>query len=135
MATEQWTFPQELCVGDGVMISRDPSRSDETFARVTKLKPTAGAIDVEAVFPSGPVVFQHLWHKDDPRVKTQADRFHDSCSGVFWLTQRTTDLIALLQRMDTLEKRYAALERYVAGEQPDESAKAARKPTRTAKDI
>jgi hypothetical protein len=115
MATK-WTFPDYLSVGDSVLISRDQTRSDMTYARIIKIKPNAGAVDVEAVFPSGSIVFQHLWHKDDPRVKSESDRFTDSCSGVFCEAPRTLEIVSVLSRMATLEKRFAALERYVAGE-------------------
>lgn len=122
MSSNEWQFPA-IAVGDDVLMSRDQSRSDMTYAKVVRVKPQAKAIDVVAFFDGGPVIFTHLWHKDDPRILTEADRFTNSCSGVFALSESVTARISMLARMDTLEKRFTALERYVAGETIPDPAK------------
>lgn len=114
MSTD-WKFP-EIAAGDDVLMSRDPTRSDFTYAKVTVVKPNSKAIDVVAFFAGGPVRFEHLWHKDDPRIASESDRFVNSCSGVFVLAEGELTRQALLARMDALEQRFVRLERYVAGE-------------------
>ena len=108
-----WKFP-EVCVGDDVMIYRDPSRSDEHYAKVIRVKPNTMAIDVVMFLDGGPVSIKHLWHIDDPRIKTEKQRFDNSCSGVFDLAPSTSSRLQLEKRMDNLEQRYSALERQVA---------------------
>ena len=130
--TAQWTFP-DIDEGDGIMVSHDPTRSDMTYAIVTHVKPNAGAVDATAYGKGGAYPMTHLWHKDDPRVQAEPERFHGVCSGVFVLAAATIARRELLERVATLEKRFAALERYVAGDTADGDTPVARRPGRPRK--
>lgn len=116
MEPKTWQFP-ELEIGDDILVSRDPTQSDRLYAKVTQIKSgTNGpeAVDAMACKDNRIFMMLHLWHKDDPRVKAFPERFQNVCSGIFDVTPSTQNRYALLRRMETLEKRFADLEHWLA---------------------
>ena len=114
-----WTFP-DIAEGDHIVVSRDTSRSDKTLAVVNKLNTSDNTVHgVDAVTLRG-LVLHDLWHADDPRIKNEPLKFKNACSGVFVVATDVKSRHALLARMEALEQRFAALERYVADSEPAE---------------
>jgi len=100
----------ELYTGCPVLVSSDPSCSDETFGYVTTPKPTG--CDVIAMYGgwNGSLrPFADCWHVDDPRVKERPAIFEDELRGVFRLAPQELTRIAMLERLAGMEQIIAAL--------------------------
>lgn len=102
---EQFFDFSQLYVGCPVLISSDPSCSDETLGYVTKAKPTS--CDVMAMYGGWSASlrpFADCWHVDDPRVKDRPHIFEDELRGVFKLAPQEVARVKTLERLGASEQ-------------------------------
>jgi hypothetical protein len=92
LPNDDWKFP-EVFMGQGVIVSADPSQTDHVFGWVVKVK--SRAIDVVCIYPERIMYRLDVLHVDDPQVPMRPDIFNDGYRGVFRLTDREERLTEL----------------------------------------
>ncbi len=139
--TQEWTFPQDLEVGQRIVVSTDAHFTSPAAGIIAGLEPNAAWLFMFGGNSSeGPIFgpLEDCWHKDDPRVKrmphligpheargifrladseerikTHAEQFHVLERAMEAFVPRFVAMEAQLEKVEQINARLVKLERSV----------------------